>query len=149
MSVRAALADLADAVFPARCPGCGGRGRPLCDACLATLRAAPAYAPPPPVAWWTACFAYEGAARELIARAKYRDERTALQFAVPLLAAASAHAPEPVDVVTWIPASRARERAHGVDHGELLARTVARHMRLPVQRFFTRGAGPAQTGRDA
>src|SRR5215207_5697603 len=149
MNPRGVLSDLADALFPARCPGCGARGRPLCDGCRATLTAAPTYAPPPPVSWWTACFAYEGVARELIARAKYRDERNALRFAVPHLAAALARAPSPVDVVTWIPASRARERAHGVDHGELLARAVAHQMGLPVRRLFTRVPGPAQTGRDA
>jgi predicted amidophosphoribosyltransferase len=149
VDARALLSDLVDAWFPARCPGCGARGRPFCDGCRATLRAAPRYAPPPPVSWWTACFAYEGVARELIARATYRDERSALRFAVPHLAAASARAPSPVDLVTWIPASRARERAHGVDHGELLARAVAREMGLPGRRLFTRAPGPAQTGRDA
>lgn len=149
MSVRGVVGDLADALFPARCPGCGARGAPLCTVCVATLTAAPRSAPPPPVSWWTACFAYEGVARELIARAKYRDERNALRFAVPHLAAASAHAPSPVDVVTWIPASRARERAHGVDHGELLARAVAHEMGLSVRRFLTRDGGTAQTGRDA
>src|SRR5262245_43542400 len=103
MLSRGVVGDLADALFPARCPGCGGRGRPLCDGCRSALTAAPRGAPPPPVSWWTACFAYEGVARELVARAKYRDERNALRFAVPLLAAASSRAPSPVDVVTWIP----------------------------------------------
>lgn len=143
------LSDLADALFPARCPGCGARGNPLCAGCRATLVAAPRYPPPPPVTWWTACFAYEGAARELIARAKYRDERNAVRFAVPHLAAALQHAPLPIEIVTWVPASRTRARAHGVDHGELLARAVANEMGLSVRRLLTRESGPAQTGRDA
>jgi predicted amidophosphoribosyltransferase len=149
VTLRGVVGDLADALFPARCPGCGARGRPLCDGCRATLTVAPRAAPPPPLGWWTACFAYEGVARELIARAKYRDERHALRFAVPLLAVAAASAPLPVAVITWIPASRARARAHGVDHGELLARAVAEELGLPVRRLLTRAPGPAQTGRDA
>jgi predicted amidophosphoribosyltransferase len=143
------LDDLLDALLPARCPGCGGRGRPLCDGCATSLHAAPNYPPPAPVDWWTACFSYEGAARELIARAKYRAERRALDFAIPALVANLAAAPVRPDAVTWIPASRARVRAHGLDHGASLARTVARLTGLPVQRCFERGPGPAQTGRDA
>ena len=32
---------LAEVVFPAVCPGCGGRGEPLCAACARTIRPAP------------------------------------------------------------------------------------------------------------
>jgi len=136
-------------VFPSRCAGCGRHAAALCDACAIRLAPAPHAAPPPPIAWWTACFAYEGAIRELIARAKYRDERDAMRRVVPVLASAVTRAPTGVDVVTWVPASRARLAARGVDHGEVLARAVARALCRPAVSLLRRTPGPAQTGRDA
>ena len=149
MLVRAAFDDLLTIVLPHRCPGCGRRALALCAVCAATLAPAPAAPPPAPVAWWTACYAYAGAARELVARAKYRGERHAFQLVVPTLAGAIARAPTPVDVVTWIPASPDRLVRHGVDHGEVLARAVARASALPVAALLRRAPGPPQTGRDA
>ena len=126
MVLRTALEDLLDALLPARCPGCGRRGALVCAGCAATLAPAPSGPPPPPVEWWTACFAYEGVARELVARAKYRNERRFLGLVARELARAVECAPASIDLVTWAPASSARIRTQGVDHGELLARAVAR-----------------------
>jgi len=141
--------DLFDAIVPPRCPGCGRRGAPVCGPCAATLAPAPVVAPPPPVTWWAACFAYEGVARELVARAKYRNERRFLVLVARELARAIEAAPSSIDLVTWAPASTARIRAQGVDHGELLARTVARLTGRKVAPTLHRGSGSAQTGLDA
>jgi predicted amidophosphoribosyltransferase len=153
MSLRASLesllGDLFDAVLPARCPGCGRLGALVCGACAATLTPAPPAPPPPPVAWWVSCFAYEGVARELVARAKYRDERRFLALVAGELARAIASAPSSIDLVTWAPASAARVRVHGVDHGELLARAVARLSGAPFAPTLRRGPGSPQTGRSA
>jgi predicted amidophosphoribosyltransferase len=146
--VRNIFADLLDAISPARCPGCGSRGALVCDTCAAALAPAPVVAPPPPLAWWNACFAYEGVARELVARAKYRAERRFLVLLARELAVALEHAP-PFDLVTWAPASEQRIRAQGVDHGEVLARTVAGLIGARVAPCLVRAAGAAQTGRDA
>ena len=144
MVLRTALDDLLDAMLPARCPGCGRRGALVCAACAATLAPAPLGPPPPPVEWWTACFAYEGVARELVARAKYRNERRFLVLVARELARAVERAPAPIDLVTWAPASAARIRAQGVDHGELLARAVARHRRRAGDAVPAADAGPAR-----
>jgi predicted amidophosphoribosyltransferase len=146
--VRNVFDDLLDAISPARCPGCGRRGALVCAMCADALAPAPVGAPPPPLAWWTACFAYQGVARELVARAKYRAER---RFLVPVarrLAVALEHAP-PFDLVTWAPASAPRIRAQGVDHGEVLARAVAGLIGARVAPCLVRAPGAAQTGRDA
>src|SRR5438128_11251746 len=50
-------------------------------------------------------------------------------------------------VVTWAPASAERRHGSGFDHGELLARAVARRLGLPVARLIARDPGPPQTGR--
>jgi predicted amidophosphoribosyltransferase len=103
---------------------------------------------------WVAAFAYEGVAREVVARLKYRNERAALPWLAAAMSAAfserypggggSIHRPA---VVTWAPASAGRRHGSGFDHGELLARAVARRLDLPVVGLLTRGAGPPQTGR--
>ncbi|HEV7526330.1 MAG TPA: phosphoribosyltransferase family protein [Acidimicrobiia bacterium] len=149
MVLRSAFADLLDAVLPARCPGCGRSGAVVCRSCAARLVAAPAAPPPAPVAWWAACFAYEGVARELVARAKYRNERRFLVVIAREVARAVDRAPSRIDLVTWAPASAQRVRAYGVDHGELLARAVAGCLDVRVRPCLTRTAGPAQTGLDA
>lgn len=138
--------DLLDALLPARCPGCGAAGALVCEACASSL-VAPRFAPPPPpLEWWASCFVYEGVARELVARAKYRGERRFLHAVAERVAALAAGAPVRADLVTWVPASRARLRSQGVDHGELLARAVARVLGAPASCCLTRGPGHAQTG---
>jgi ComF family protein len=91
-----------------------------------------------------AVVAYEGVGRELVARLKYRNARGVIRT----LAIAMAQLVRvPVDVVTWAPTTGRRRRARGFDQAELLARVVARQLRLPCRRLLVRGRGPAQTGR--
>jgi predicted amidophosphoribosyltransferase len=145
------MADVVGALLPLRCPGCGRVGEdPICSRCRARLRPAPVSAPPVPVAWWTSCFSYEGVAREVIARAKYRGERAAVhELARQLAIATKARAPHAVDVVTWPPASRARFARSGIDHAAVLARAVARELEVPARAYLRRLDGIPQTGRDA
>jgi predicted amidophosphoribosyltransferase len=125
----------------------------VCEHCAASLHRA-AVAPPP--AWvdgWWAAFAYEGAAREVVARAKYRNVRAG----VPWLAAAVAHvlAAEAarglrsVDVVTWAPTTPGHRRSRGFDPAEVLARALARRLGLRCAGLLARTPGPAQTGLSA
>lgn len=143
--LRAALDDLLDALFPSACAGCNARAAGLCARCRATVRPAPEVPPPPGVDWWVAAFAYEGAAREAIARAKYRHQRAVLSWLATCIAGA-APCTRDIDVVTWVPASAPRARDNGVDHGEVLARRVARRCDLPVRRLLVREGRWAQTG---
>ena len=118
----------------------------LCAACTRVLRPAPNAPPPPGVDWWTSCFAYEGVAREVVARAKYRNERAALK---PLGRLLAERIPLDVDVVTWAPASASRYAHAGVDHAAVLAREVARHLGVPARGLLTRASDAPQTGKDA
>jgi predicted amidophosphoribosyltransferase len=141
--------DLLTVLLPGRCPGCGRRAEPVCERCEREMRAAPHAAPPPGVAWSTAAFAYEGVARELVARVKYRNERIAVRWLGARLAERCVNPPFPIDVVTWVPASASRRAARGVDHGALLARIVGAGIGRDVRRLLTRDGGPPQTGRPA
>jgi ComF family protein len=141
--------DLLAALLPGRCPGCGARAEPVCDTCAASMKAAPPGRALPGVSWSVAAFAYEGVARELVARVKYRNERVAVRWLARELARACATSPIAFDVITWIPASAPRRASRGVDHGELLARAVSRELGANATALLRRGPGPPQTGRPA
>jgi predicted amidophosphoribosyltransferase len=132
-------------LLPVTCPGCGERSAaPVCATCADDLRPAPVLPAPPGVDACTAVLAYDGAARELVARLKYRNHRTALAGLAAAMAAVVVHPP---DVVTWAPTTADRRRARGFDHAELLARAVARRLRRPCRPLLLRRPGPPQTGR--
>jgi predicted amidophosphoribosyltransferase len=135
------------ALFPLVCPGCGRRGDPLCTSCAAQLRRAhPALAPPGLDAWWAA-FAYEGVAREVVARVKYRSARAAVPWLADAMVDALPATVPRFDVVTWAPTSRERRRTRGFDPAELLARAVARRLDARCVGLLDRLPGPPQTGR--
>ena len=140
------LAQLSALLFPAQCPGCGRAGEPLCDRCAHDLRPPDPAPPPRGVEGWAAPFAYEGVAREIVARLKYRQARAAIPWLAGHMTAAAVALPGPVDAVTWVPTTPARRRARGFDHAELLARAVACRLRRPVRRTLVRAPGPPQTG---
>jgi predicted amidophosphoribosyltransferase len=149
---RAAIDSVGRMLFPAACIACGREpGEPLCGSCAATLVVAPPLPPPLGVDRAVAAFVYDGAARELIARVKYRNARHALTF----LASSVATAVEPLVplvhpdlVITWPPTTRARRRARGFDAAELLARRVAARLDLRAVALLWRVDATPQTGRD-
>src|SRR5260221_3763147 len=145
--LRGVVDDLLTVLLPGRCPGCGRRAEPVCAPCAAAMRAAPSAPPLPGIAWSTAAFAYEGVARELVARVKYRNERIAVRWLGARVAERCAKAPLSIDTITWVPASASRRRARGVDHGALLAYMVAAGIGRDARQLLTRDNGPPQTGR--
>jgi competence protein ComFC len=136
---------LADVFFPAECAGCGSRGAPICDACASTIKHAPPAPAPPGIDAWFACFAYDGVAREAVARLKYRNARASLPYFANAIA--QRIAPVYFDCVTWAPTTVERKRDRGFDHGQLLAREVARRTNTPMRRLLTRTSNDQQTGR--
>jgi predicted amidophosphoribosyltransferase len=102
-------------------------------------------ATPPGIDRLVVAFAYEGVARELVARVKYRNARAAVAWLADAMVERLGREP-PVDVVTWAPTTPARRRARGFDHAELLARAVGRRRGIPVRGLLLRAPGPVQTG---
>ena len=136
-------------LLPSTCGACGRTGPAPCQACWARLRPAPPAAPPAGVDWWASLLVYEGEARELVARLKYRNARAALPWLAAGMAGLVVAAGEAVDVVTWAPTTPTRRRVRGFDQAELLARAVAARLRRPARRLLARPAGLPQTGRAA
>jgi predicted amidophosphoribosyltransferase len=110
------------------------------------LRAPEPARPPLGIDAWAAPFAYEGPARELVARVKYRNVRAVVPRLSDRMSDAARAAQLDADVVTWAPTTTERRRTRGFDAAELLARAVARRMRRPVVPLLARVAGPPQTG---
>lgn len=137
---------LLDVLFPPACAVCGARGRSPCADCEAALRRPPLLPPPPGVDRLVALLAYEDEGRELVARLKYRNARSSVPWLADRLAGLVVD-PHDVDAVTWLPTTGRRRRRRGFDQSELLARAVARRLRLPCARLLRRAAGPPQTGR--
>jgi predicted amidophosphoribosyltransferase len=132
------------ALLPIRCPACGAAGCAPCARCIARMRPAAAGPVPAALELCRSLLAYEGDAREVVARLKYRNHRAALAW----LAGGMAALVEPPAgvVVTWAPTSSRRRRQRGFDQAELLAAAVARRWGVPCHRLLDRGAGPPQTG---
>lgn len=131
-------------LLPVRCPACGAAGSAPCQRCIVRMR--PAVAGPPPAALdvCRSLLAYEGEAREVVARLKYRNDRAALAWLADGMAALMQ--PASGLVVTWAPTSRRRRRQRGFDQAELLAAAVARRWGAPCRRLLDRAPGPPQTG---
>jgi ComF family protein len=139
------LRALAEVLLPGSCPGCGAPAEPVCASCASTLRAPPRHPTPAGLDELVVAFAYDGVARELVARIKYRNARGAVAWLADAMLAGCV-AVDSVDVVTWAPTTPARRRARGFDHAELLARALGRRAGLPVRGLLTRLPGAPQTG---
>ena len=121
-------------------------GLPVCPVCVAGLAPAPRVAPPPALDAWFAPFAYDGVARELVARIKYRNVRAVVPWLAACMAEAVAAGEVETAVIAWAPTTPVHRRTRGFDPAELLARAVARRLRRPVRGVLTRSPGPPQTG---
>ncbi|MCY4272582.1 MAG: hypothetical protein OXF00_08060 [bacterium] len=110
------------------------------------MRAVGEMAPIEPLSGLWAVFAYAGAGRELLARLKYRNQRSCVRWLGSAMAGALP-ARLAVDAVTWAPTSPKRRRQRGFDQAELLARALSRETGLPVVRLLKRVDEAGQTGR--
>lgn len=145
---RAAAAWLRDAVWPetALCCACGRvtGGEILCPSCRLDLQAQ-GYVfswdqaePAPGVTAW-GLRPHEGIHRILIHRLKYDAEARAAEalasLVLPLPEALSFSAET---VVTWVTMPESRRRNRAIDHGRLLAETIARQLSLPCRQLLLR-----------
>lgn len=141
-----------DVLFDAECPICGiansappGGQRGVCGACVTSLGVPPILPAPSGLDRCRSLTCYEGTGRTLVTRLKFQNHRSVIPFVAERLAAQLAC--DHIDVLTWAPTAPKRRRQRGFDQAELLARAVARELRLPARSCLVRLPGPAQTGR--
>lgn len=140
-------------VFSTRCAGCNEPGTDLCEACRFSLASSRPVDVGDDV---LAALAYEGVARRSILALKFRNRRTVARHLARLIVArlgAGASTPltgaergRQFDVVTWAPTGADRVRFRGYDQAELLARAVAKELRVPCHRLLYRIHGAPQAG---
>ncbi|MCP3934489.1 MAG: ComF family protein [Actinomycetia bacterium] len=124
------------------CPGCGDTNWYVCPSCLDALEPAPAISVPG-AASASGVIRYEGTARSLVLEGKEPHGRHMLRWWADALAVV---APDDIDLVTWIPASRSGRRLRGYDHGRVLAGAVARRLGRRSARTLRRVDNRAQRG---
>ena len=139
---------LLDAALPARCPGCGAEGPPICATCATGLDGRlelpagmaiglPSDVPPPllQLEW---CAPFSGVVRTALHALKYSGEQ---RLAEPL-GAAIARRWKKVgaggDVLVPVPVHADRRRRRGYDQAELLAQAAAAAMNLPCAAVLER-----------
>ena len=146
--LRRAASLALDAAFPARCPGCGREGIPICSTCLPALDARleqPAGVPigmpaeiPSPLLQIEWCAPFTGIVRDALHALKYGGER---RLAVPLGQAVArrwARAGAGGDVVVPVPVHATRARQRGYDQAALIAEVAAAELGLPYARSLER-----------
>ena len=128
-----------------RCPACRRRSRFVCDRCLGRFLPS-GMVQLSGLDQVQSIYDYDESLGRVILAAKNQGRRDILrQFGRRMGTAAKLV--QQFDVVTWVPASPVNRRRRGYDQGLLLARSVARHVELPVQRLLTR-RGDQQRGKD-
>lgn len=130
-----------------RCAACDRPGASPCPSCHGALRPPAPEPDPPGLDGLIALLRYDGPARALVARIKYRNQRQAVAWLADGLAAHARRVA--IELVTWAPTTGDHRRRRGFDHGEVLARAVARRLGVPARALLRRVEGPAQTGRPA
>jgi ComF family protein len=139
---------LLDAALPARCPGCGVEGPPLCAACATALDARldlpagiaiglPSDVPAPllQLEW---CAPFSGVVRTALHELKYSGEQ---RLAGPLGAAIARRwrrVGAGGDIVVPVPVHAERRRRRGYDQAELIARVAAAELNLPCASILER-----------
>jgi len=139
---------LLDLAFPARCPGCGREGSPICATCLPALDARldqPAGIPiglpsdlPPTILQLEWCAPFGGLVRRALLQLKYGGET---RLAVPLgeaIARRWARTAAGGDVLVPVPVHADRARQRGYDQAELIARAASVGLSLPCAPILER-----------
>jgi ComF family protein len=147
-AIAAVPGRLLDLALPARCPGCGREGPPICARCVPALDARlerPAGVPiglpsdvPAPLLQLEWCAPFGGLVRRALHELKYSGET---RLAIPLgeaIARRWARVGAGGDVLVPVPVHAERARRRGYDQAELIARVGARTLGLPCAPILER-----------
>jgi ComF family protein len=139
---------LLDIALPARCPGCGREGPPICSRCAPALDArlelaagTPIGLPsdvPAPLLQLEWCAPFGGLVRRALHELKYGGET---RLAVPLgeaIARRWRRVGVGGDLLVPVPVHAERARRRGYDQAELIARAAARSLAMPCAPILER-----------
>jgi ComF family protein len=139
---------LLDVAFPARCPGCGREGAPICSRCAPALDVRLELAGgvaiglpsdvPAPLLQLEWCAPFSGLVRRALHELKYAGET---RLAVPLgeaIARRWRQAGAGGDVLVPVPVHAERARRRGYDQAELIARAAGRELGMPCAPILER-----------
>jgi len=129
--------------FEVRCPGCGRVGACPCARCITSLE------PPGPCVIAGArsthvLFSHDGPGRHFIHAIKFHNYRLVVRWLGEAIAMRVASLD--IDIVTWAPTSARRRRERGYDQARLLARSVARRLRVRSASTLNRRGTDHQVG---
>ncbi|MEO5939917.1 MAG: ComF family protein [Candidatus Limnocylindrales bacterium] len=131
---------LLDVMLPARCPGCGREGAPICADCLPALDARldrPAGIPiglpsdvPATILQLEWCAPFGGVVRHALHQLKYGGETRLARPLGEAIARRWARVAAGGDVLVPVPVHAERARQRGYDQAELIARAAAADLKL-------------------
>ena len=150
--VFAKAADLFGLIFGSTCPVCGRIATKLCRGCSETLetrrldQTLSEYHGDV-----IAAFVYDSTIRQAILGFKYRNQRSSLRFlgdaVVRRVLVEQSRSLKKIDIVTWAPTTQSRVTERGYDHAELIARYIAKKLRVRCLKLLTRTSDQPQTGK--
>lgn len=148
LTVPAVVNRVLDLALPARCPGCGRDGPPICRSCLPELDARLDVPPgipiglpsdvPPPLLQLEWCAPFAGLTRRALHELKYAGEK---RLAIPLGEAIARRwtvAGAGGDLLVPVPVHADRAKRRGYDQAELIAAAASRGLGLPVAAVLRR-----------
>jgi predicted amidophosphoribosyltransferase len=142
-----------DLAFPARCPGCGAEGAPICASCLPALDSRLEEPPGVPIGLpgdlperllqleW--CSPFRGVARSALHALKYAGEQ---RLAVPLGEAVARRwrrVGVGADLLVPVPVHAERARRRGYDQAALIGTVAASALGLPFAPILVRARATA------
>ncbi len=151
-SVFAKVADLFGLIFGSTCSVCGRIAARLCGDCSETLatreldQSSGEYH-----GEVFAAFVYSSMIRQVILGFKYRNQRSSLRFlgdaVVRRVLVEQSRSLKKIDIVTWAPTTQSRVIERGYDHAELIAKYIAKKLRVRCMKLLIRSSDQPQTGK--
>lgn len=159
------LGPLLDALFPARCAGCGSGPWPFCPTCrdqivpltppwcercgAPTVRSLEGCSdcPPDAISVARAPFGFDGPVRRAVHRLKFGGWRSVADALAAAMVEVWPEAEWMPDAVTWVPLSRRRLASRGYDQAKALALAVAPRLDVPATPLLRRIGDPGPQAR--
>ena len=163
---KTAFKNLIGEVFANKCPGCQQVCSSVCENCVTQLSQLTCSTSSPKFhsanlhgtnlsstvnQQVIVAFGYSAVVRKMILAIKYRNTRSSIALLGESLADRifdeTSKTKQIISFITWAPTTAPRKLERGHDHAEILARFIARELKLPCRGVLRRLSDQPQTGR--